>query len=307
LFEDRYNLSEIERLVGWKRNRSRTLRNPTWKGIRAYPATEDQEAFEVELPLAKLLTKQQWALAQELLEKRQAKTPHVPRFLGASLLVCQCGRLYYAHADTRRGQHDDYFCGSSHRGGKRCGSARLRRLVVDAAIVEIVEKHLTDPKLLAEGFRRLKETPLADTRAERERELAKLAARRQKWIEQYDQDHITRVEFEQKMDAVTKAVREVEARMPVAPPAPVLDIRAVVPALVQTLARFHKLPFLEQRATLQRVLKPIRVMDGAIAEVTLAGSYVGELAHTTSAQPYSAWLTPFSGILCRFATRTGWW
>ncbi len=31
LFQDRYNLSEIERAVGWRRRRSRTLANPAWK------------------------------------------------------------------------------------------------------------------------------------------------------------------------------------------------------------------------------------------------------------------------------------
>jgi DNA invertase Pin-like site-specific DNA recombinase len=294
LFEDRFNLSEIERLVGWKRGRARTLKNPTWKGVRTYPATEEQEAFEVPLPLPAMLTADAWALAQTLIEKRHAKTPHVPKFLGASLLVCQCGRLYYAHADKRAGQHDDYFCGSSHRGGKRCGSARLRRIVVDAAILEIVEKHLTNPKLLVEGFRRLNDMPQIDTRAERERELARLAARRQKWIEQFDEDRITKHEFEQKMDAVTKAVREIEARMPVAPPVAVLDPGVAVKRLATTLDRFGKLPFLEQRATLQRVLRPIQVVDGMISEVTLAGSYLGELAtHTTSTQPYSRWCMPY--------------
>jgi DNA invertase Pin-like site-specific DNA recombinase len=294
LLQDTYNLSEIERLVGWGRGRCRTLRNVVWMGIRRYPATEDQEGFEVALPLPAMLTQHQWALAQTLIEKRHAKTPHVPKFLAASLLLCECGRLYYVHADKRAGQHDDYFCGSSHRGGKACGSRRLRRLVVDGAILEIVTKHLTNPKFLAEGFRRLQETPQADTRAEREQELAKLAARRQKWIEQYDQDHITKQEFEHKMDAVTKATREIEARLPVAPPVAVLDPGVAVKRLVTTLDRFGKLPFLEQRATLQRLLRPVQVVDGMISEVMLAGSYLGELAaHTTSAQPFSRWCMPY--------------
>jgi hypothetical protein len=297
LFEDRHALAEIERRVGWKPNRARTLRNAVWKGLRSCPATADWPASEVPLPLAPglqpLLTADQWALAQALMDKRHQKTPRDVRFLGAGLLVCQCGRLYYTHGDMRRGQHDDYYCGSSHRGGTRCGSARLRRVVVDAAIVVIVENHLTDPAVLAEGFRRLAEVREPDTRAQREQELARLAARREKWIEQYDQDHITKQEFEQKMDAVTKAVREVEARLPVAPPPVAMpDHRVVVTRLAKTLDRFHKLPFLEQRATLRSVLKPIQVVDGAISEVTLAGSYLGELAHTTARQPCSVWSMP---------------
>jgi DNA invertase Pin-like site-specific DNA recombinase len=228
LFQDRFSLSEIERRVGWGLRRIRTLRNPVWKGLRSYPASEDRDAIEVALPLAPplkpLLTPSQWDRAQALILKRRtwSKATSDPRFLGAALLVCTCGRLYYFHSDTRRGYHDAYFCASQSPKGRGCGARRLRRDIVDAAIVRIVEEYMTDAKFLAAVLRRVKETPQQDTRAEREKELAKLAARRKKWIEQYDEDRINKAEFEQKMDAVTKAVRQIEATMPAAPPPAVL-------------------------------------------------------------------------------------
>jgi hypothetical protein len=80
VFQDCYNLSEIERLVGWPRGRIRTLTNPT-----AYPATADREAFEVKLPLEPLLTEEQWNRAQTLLAARTTWTKATanPRFLAA--------------------------------------------------------------------------------------------------------------------------------------------------------------------------------------------------------------------------------
>jgi hypothetical protein len=117
--------------------------------------------------------------------------------------------------------------------------------------------------------------------------LAKLAARREKWIEQYDQDRITQQEFEQKMDAVAQAIREIEAQMPVAPPPPP-DPRAVVAGLVRSLSRFRKWPFTEQRTTLKRVVRGFQVVDGTIPEFTLSGAFQGELVYTKPEQP-SRW------------------
>jgi DNA invertase Pin-like site-specific DNA recombinase len=285
LFEDRYRLSEIERLVGWPRRRCRTLANPTWRGVRAYPATADQDAFEVPLPLEPVVTEEQWNRAQALLAKRRtwSRETSDQRHLGGGLLFCQCGRRLYSRCDPRRGQHDTYFCSSKWPKGPGCGAAHIRRVTVDAAIVRIVGEYLTAPKFLAAVFRRVKETPQRDTRAEREKELAKMAARRKKWIEQYDEDRINKQEFEHKMDAVTKAVRQIEAAMPAAP-SPVLDQRAVIAGLVRTLARFNTWPFQEQRATLKRAVRSFQVVDDAITEFTLSGAFLGELAHTNPAQ-----------------------
>jgi hypothetical protein len=116
----------------------------------------------------------------------------------------------------------------------------------------------------------------ARARHPRERELAKLAARRQKWIDQYDADRITKQEFEQKIDAVTNAMHEIEASMPAAP-SPGLDHRAVVEGLVETLAAFRTLPFADQRSTLKRVVQALPVIDDGFTEVAVSGAFLGEL------------------------------
>jgi DNA invertase Pin-like site-specific DNA recombinase len=285
LFEDRYSLSEIERLVGWPRGRIRTLKNATWKGLRVYPPTADrEEPLEVPLPLQPVLTEEQWNRAQALLAKRKtwSKATADLRHLGAGLLACECHNRYYSHCDKRRGKHDSYHC-ASRQGGRGCGVARLRRLAVDAAIVRIVEEYLTDAKFLKAIFQRLEQTPQPDTCVEREKELAKLAARRKKWIEQYDAERITKQEFEEKMDAAQKAIRALEVSMPVAPP-PLPDYSAVTAGLVETLASFRTLPFLEQRTALKLVVRSFQVIDGTIPEITLSGAFLASAAGTNSAQ-----------------------
>lgn len=159
---------------------------------------------------------------------------------------------------------------------------RLKREVVDAALLRIVDDYMTDPKFLAAVLARQKQAPSHDL-GKRERELAKLAARRKKWIESYDEDRITKKEFDERMDAVAKATREVEATIPTAPPA-VPDSRAVIAGLVRVLARLGSKPFAEQRAILKRVIHSVCVVDATIPNFTLSGSFLGEFSRTNSAQ-----------------------
>ncbi len=296
LFEDRYSLSEIERLVGWGRGRIRTLSNPAWYGWRIYAPTADAtEPLKVALPLKPLLTEEQWNRAQVLLAKRRtwSKETRDQRHLAAGLLTCECQEPFYCRCDERPGQHDGYLCASRHFGGPGCGAPRLRRVNVDEAITHIMERRLTDAKFLADAFKQLKQTPQADMRVEREAELARLAARRKKWMDQFDCDRITRSEFEEKMDAVQKATRALEVTMPVAPPL-LPDHRAVAADLAGTLASFRTLPFIEQRTALKRVVRTFQVIDAAIPEIAISGAYLREVAHINSAQRYSASSTAYS-------------
>jgi hypothetical protein len=86
------------------------------------------------------------------------------------------------------------------------------------------------------------------------------------------------------MDAVARATREVETRMPVAPPPPEPEIGAVIARLARSFARFAKHPFAERRATLKQVFRSILVVDGAIPEFTVSGAFLGEIAHTRPGQ-----------------------
>ena len=180
LFQGRCNLSEIERAVGWGRGRIRTLANPTWRGVRiGAPMADEAQPVEIPLPLEPLLGPDEWAKAQVLLAKRAtwSKATSDPRFLGAGLLVCECGAKYYFHGDARRGGHDSYFCSSKFKGGPGCGAAWLRRTIVDRVIERIVSERMTDAAFLAKTFARV-ERPAAPDLDKRERELARLAARR---------------------------------------------------------------------------------------------------------------------------------
>jgi DNA invertase Pin-like site-specific DNA recombinase len=290
LFADHnVTLTALAKRVGWSCGFSlrRTLQNPTWRGIRAYPASADQEAFEVRLPLEPLLTPEKWQLAQMLLAKRRtwSKETREQRHLGAGLLICTCGQRYYTHGDVRRGQHDTYYCASRFPRGKGCGAALLWRETVDAAIVEIVEEYMTDAKFLTAIFRRIEQKPRPDNTAKREAESSRLKAKRARLVDALEDGLIDKAEFTIRAEKIQTAMREIEATMPAALQPPVLDYRAVVAGLVRALARFRTWPFAEQRTTLKRVVRSFQVVDDAIPDVTLQGGFLGEIAYTKPAQP----------------------
>jgi DNA invertase Pin-like site-specific DNA recombinase len=308
LFEDRYLLSEIERMVGWPRAHIKTLRYPCWKGVMIYqPAREDEETMEVALPLKPRLSPDEWELAQKLLLKRRtwSRATAERRFLAAGgLLICECQRAYYVQPETGRGRHDHYFC-SSRLYPPRCGARQLRRAIVDGIIERLVVEHLTDARFLA-GLLAQVEEPTVPHADDREKELAKLAARRKKWILEFDQDHITKQEFEERMDALKKAVREVEARIPVVSRRS-LDQRAVVDGVVDWALDFGKIPdFEEKRRELKRVVKKIQVLDGHIATFDVSGAFLGSSNCIKDAQQYSALSTRCCFVRCRTPAPTGW-
>jgi hypothetical protein len=297
LFSDHaISLIALAARVGWSSGFSlrRSLENPVWHGVRiSQPMAGETEPVEIRLPLEPVLTDDEWARAQVLLQKRRtwSKETRDQRFLGAGLLVCQCGRRYYFRSDVRRGQHDAYYCASRYPRGKGCGAASLWREVVDAAIMRMVKEYMTDAEFLTMVFRRLNETPQPDTRVERERELAKLAARRKRWMDAYDEERITKREFDERMDKAAAAIRVIEVSMPLRPP-PFADHRALVPSLAQTFARFRTWPFAKQRATLKRVVRSLPVTDDSFTEVAISGAFLGGLAHTKSTQPSRSRCSP---------------
>jgi DNA invertase Pin-like site-specific DNA recombinase len=292
LFRDHaISLTALAQRVGWSSAFSlrRSLENPVWRGVRrGAPMAGETEPVEIRLPLEPVLSEDDWARAQLLLRKRRtwSRETRDPRFLGASLLLCQCGRKYYFHCDSRRGQHDEYYCASRHPSGRGCGAARLRRVLVDQAILRIAQDYLTDVKFLAPLFERIAQAPASDHAEKRKRELAKLQARREKWIVEYDEDRITKSEFDQRMTAIQKVAHELEAKMPAFPPAPV-DDRAAIAGLVRVLARLESRPFAEQRKIVKTVIRSIPVADGRVSEVVLSGSFLGQFPHTKTAQPSS--------------------
>jgi hypothetical protein len=152
----------------------------------------------------------------------------------------------------------------------------------------IIEQRLTNAKFLAEVFGRLKQTPECDTRAEHENEFARLAARRQKWIEQYDADHITKAEFEQKMEGVVRAMREIEVTMPLAPPS-LPDHRADDRGAGSDLQPLPHAAIARTVGTLKRTVRRLPVVDHSVTEVAVSGAYLREAAYTKPLQPSGEW------------------
>ena len=138
--------------------------------------------------------------------------------------------------------------------------------------------------MLAAVFRRIEQAPAPDHAEKRKRELAKLAARRQKWIVEYDEDRITKREFDERMAAIQKATHKAEARCPPAGPPPV-DYRAVITGLSCALTRLRTKPFLEQRKIVKTVIHSIPVADGHVRGGALSGFFLGQCTHAKLDQP----------------------
>lgn len=268
---------------GWSDKGVRdNLKNPCWMGIRRYPP--DEQGMVLEIPLGfQLISSARWHAAQKIIAGRSttwSKQTRESRFLAAGLLICECGRKYYSHSDKRRNQYDQYYCSSGFRGGQGCGSMRLRREAVDAAVEQILSRQLTDAAFLAAVLGKSIQAPSTDT-SKREREMQKLAEKRERLIDLYAEGRLSKMEFNKRLDAVTAAVSEIEALMPaVAPMTP--SVRHVIAGLARAFApsRFGKLPFEERRATLRRVIRTIPVVDGSVPGFTFSGAFLTECSHT---------------------------
>ena len=142
-------------------------------------------------------------------------------------------------------------------------------------------------------FTGLKQSQQPADSGKREKELSKLAAKRERIIDAYEDGRLTKQEFARRIDAIAEAQRDVEARMPAAAP-PAIDERRLIAGLTRWFApaRFGRLPFEQQRAELKRVVRQLSVTDGAIDQVTASGAFLQEYAHTNleprSTSPY--WL-----------------
>jgi DNA invertase Pin-like site-specific DNA recombinase len=282
LFEG-VNLAAICRRVGWRPTRAkRTLENPSWKGIRIYPPTPERpEAIEVPLDgLAPVLSPEDWDRAQSILatKKTWTKETRVQKFIAIDILFCQCGRKLYTHGDCRRARHDVYLCSSRHPSGRGCGARNLRREVVEAAVLNIVEQHLTDAKFMRAQLRQLEQqTPVADLRAKRETELARLNAKRARLLDALEDGLISKVDFAERAAKIQDQIREAQASMPATPP-PVLDGPRVIAALARVFARFHAWEVPQQRTMLKRAIRCIRVIDDSFREVTVSGAFLHEIS-----------------------------
>jgi site-specific DNA recombinase len=271
---------------GWSgRSLYRTMSNPCWMGKRVYPAdAHREEPIEVSMNIEPLISPARWQAAQKVIRERHSSWTKTnlqgrePRFLGTGLLFCECGRKYYTDHDTRRFQHDTYFCSSALRTGVRCGSHALRRELVDKAIREGLVSYLLDPTFLKMVLGNRKREPKPDTAQQTERELAKLATKRKRTHELYTEGFIEKAEFVERVNAIERAKAELETRLP-APEAAFPTAKELCTGFVRTLGTFEKEPFETQRGILRRVIRSIPVTaTGTIEEFTVSGAFLTEFA-----------------------------
>jgi hypothetical protein len=108
-----------------------------------------------------------------------------------------------------------------------------------------------------------------------ERELAKLEAKRERYLEQNADGFISRDALRDKLRAVDQ---ELEARRALARPArPAVETRKLVEGIVRSFSRFPYRPFEDRRELLRQAVTEIVVESGAIPRLTLSGGFLGDI------------------------------
>jgi hypothetical protein len=117
----------------------------------------------------------------------------------------------------------------------------------------------------------------------REKELERLKAKRARLVDAFTDGLIDKADFAARVTAMDQSIREAEALLPAAAPPPLPEVRRVLAGLrIFAPSRFSKLPFETRRSHLRRVVREIRVEDGAIPEFTVSGAFSQEFTNTNS-------------------------
>jgi DNA invertase Pin-like site-specific DNA recombinase len=227
------------------------LRNTCWKGIRTY-APNGSRVVPMEKPMGikPLISAERWAAAQVILDAKRTKYRARKRqdravSIGLGLLRCKrCVRFYYLRRDYRPGQHDLFWC--------RCGAPSIRRIPADAAIVEAVVA-MANVKMLRKLVDAAMAKPAAKAQpaAKTQREIARVAADRERLIDLRVKGKISEEQFDKRDAALAAEARDLEGLLPKAEPA--LDPAAMAAAIASLLAEFDCLPVEKQAKQARRL------------------------------------------------------
>ncbi|MGA7239447.1 MAG: recombinase family protein [Bryobacteraceae bacterium] len=263
-----------------------TMKNSIWFGVRTFPPTGERKMPLERRVIAEekaLIDFDSWRKAQDIIAGRKkvwGARLRQPRFLASGLLLCSCGKIYYTKASGRSDrtrQQEHYICRSKYPGyGPKCAGRSLQRKAVDAAVTEIVKDAFRDPALL------LRMVELSGQRVEAaadtgklQAQLARLEAKRQRFIDAYGEGDITKAEFQKRLDGIEADKRNFEAMLPAQ--APALDAGRLVKAVVKYFTGFEHRPFGEQRQILRTAFKEFTVENGAITVATCNGDFLGSM------------------------------
>ena len=129
-----------------------------------------------------------------------------PTYPLGGLLRCSCGLFFDHRATSHATGHDAYRCASRRKGGPGCGMPRVRREVVEAAVIRMIRAKFRNPYLLITLTdaieRRARKAPARDQHAAKER--SRLEKRRESILESKHDGHLTREQCNERIAAVDR-------------------------------------------------------------------------------------------------------
>lgn len=280
------NYDALGKALGLPRTTTRfLLTNPVYTGWRVYSERHDlspqgrypgsrhrrkiprrpEDVIRVRLPLEPLVSEDDFATVQALVQQKAARRPRNSRtdiFLYRGLLACECGLNVYTFANGRG--HHFYYCRSwnpqRRADHEKCNNGfmevkRLERLL-DAAIAE----RLTDADVLVRAVRSyLKSLDHSWRRSQPDvaalsARLEQLQQKRVRILESYYDGHIGKPDRDARLTVLDSEIATADRVLnaPAAISATALPEAAVV-AIVETFAEW---PFI-QRASQREVLEKL--------------------------------------------------
>jgi len=232
--------------------------------------------------LPALVSEEVWNHAQGIIAARKSrwsksklKNAGRTRHLAAGIAFCGCGAALDNHYGGR-GEHLDVYRCSSARRAVKCGARSVHRSDFDAALETLMSKKLTDAAFIGEvldGIREAADAAPDPARRKVEAAVAKYETGRQNLIGALGDGEITRAEFKVKMAALDANRAALLAALPA--PAPKMDEAEIAEVLAAAFIGFATAEFADKRNLLRRAVRKIVLTDGAIAELTISGGFLG--------------------------------
>lgn len=259
------NYSALADAVGLSRTNVRfLLTNPVYSGWRVYTLRHapgkrrvhraPEDVLRVRLPLEPIVSEEDFALVQAIVENKRASRPQLPPrddFTYRGFLVCaEDGLPMYPHC-AGEGRFF-YRCRSHHptrrpEGTAKCFTGFLNRDILEPMLNDAISERLTDPDVLLEAIGEYERSRAASWRANTgdratlEARAIRARERRDRVLELFLDGDIDRAEKDRRLAGLADEIGAAEAVLAAAQPAvtPELspdDVMAVVDAFAQWAA-----------------------------------------------------------------------
>ena len=276
------------------------LRNPIWTGVREYKYQRGEkypskngrqrdrkkvlrpEPLRVPIDIQPLVTKQEFARAQEILIGRGNewvdRRAQESRFESTGILYCgKCGKRMYSRSDPQPGKHDQYYCKSQFPSGTGCGSPRIWRERLDYTLHSLVAEYFTKREELSSLLASLKSAPrLRPVMANIEKgnaELARLKAEKMRLLSLSVRGLFDESQIEAESRRIDSEIQNWTAFLQQAEQQreslSITDNKEVASLLASIFAEFEFLNMRDRKRLLRQFFAKVYIRDGSIVKLAI--------------------------------------